>query len=611
MVRALPSLRGVLLAALLSALSLPAGLAADPQPYDVTLKPTGKSALDGALTDSSSLISLREKAPVGGFALTQRAAQDVERFRAALHSFGYYKARVDLTIAGKALDDPRLPGLIDDMPAQPPVPVTISFELGPQFRLGNISLLGTVPPSAAAALDLHSGDPAIASDVLAAQGRLLTALRDASYPLAKVELQPATLRLPDNRLDLAFDLQPGPKADFGPIAITGLKDMNKSFVRRRLLLHQGEPFSPTALEDARTDLMKLGVFSSVRMDPASQLNPQGNLPITVQVAERPLHAVDVGVAYSTDLGVNLNTGWHHRNLFGNAEQLNLTGSVSLGGNATTKPGYLFGAQFLKPDFLARNQELELDLGAVKQSLKAYDQRALTQKIAINRKFPPYWSLSVGVSGEQEEITQEGVGRHYNLIGLPVTLKFDDTNSLLDPTHGIRAAFTLTPTHSIGTKSTSFLIAQASGSTYLDLSGNGRSVVALRGLIGKIAVGSAFDLPPDQRFYAGGSGTVRGYRYQSVGPRFPDNLPTGGTAVSAGSVELRQRVFDKFGVVGFVDAGQVNANGAPLTSNWRVGAGVGARYYTSIGPIRLDVAVPLNKQPGGDTFELYIGIGQAF
>ena len=137
------------------------------------------------------------------------------------------------------------------------------------------------------------------------------------------------------------------------------------------------------------------------------------------------------------------------------------------------------------------------------------------------------------------------------------------------------------------------------------------MVALRGLVGKAFGADVFSLPPDQRFYAGGSGTVRGFRYQSVGPQFRDGNPTGGTAVSAGSVEFRQRILGKYGVVAFVDAGQVTANGSPFTGGWRVGAGIGARYYTSIGPIRLDVAMPLNREPGGDAFELYIGIGQAF
>ena len=131
------------------------------------------------------------------------------------------------------------------------------------------------------------------------------------------------------------------------------------------------------------------------------------------------------------------------------------------------------------------------------------------------------------------------------------------------------------------------------------------------MVGKVSGTGVFGLPPDQRFYAGGSATVRGYRYQTLGPQFADRRPTGGTAVSAGSIEFRQRIYSSFGIVGFVDLGQVSSTGAPFTSNWHAGAGVGARYYTSIGPIRLDVAVPLNKLPGGDSLELYVGIGQAF
>jgi translocation and assembly module TamA len=182
---------------------------------------------------------------------------------------------------------------------------------------------------------------------------------------------------------------------------------------------------------------------------------------------------------------------------------------------------------------------------------------------------------------------------------------------LDPTKGIRATLSVTPTESLGTPNATFFIAQLSGSTYFDIFSDGRSIVALRGLVGQVSGAGVFDLPPDQRFYAGGSATVRGYRYQTLGPQFKDGLPTGGTAISTGTVELRQRILGNYGIVGFMDVGQVSSNGAPFTSNWHAGAGIGARYYTSIGPIRLDVAVPLNKLPNGDSFEIYIGIGQAF
>ncbi|HTW69970.1 MAG TPA: BamA/TamA family outer membrane protein [Acetobacteraceae bacterium] len=603
--------RFMLLAALLLwAAPLP-GTAADPQPYEVKFAPTGNSALDTALHDSSSLISLQKTAPVGGFALIGRARQDLGPFTTALHSFGYYKARIAITIDGKPLDTPDLADTIDHLAAQKPVAVRVRFDLGPQFHLGHVTVQGSLPANARAALGLAPGQPALASDVLAAQSRLLTAIQDDGYPLAKVDLPPATLHLDQNLLDVSFVADTGPRAPLGQITITGLKHMHEGFVRRRLLLHPGERFSPAELAKAQQDLQSLGVFSVVRIVPAQHLSPEGTLPITVETAERPLHAVDAGIAYSTDLGVNFNVGWHDRNLFGNAEQLNLTASTNLGGNSVVAPGYDFGAQFIKPDFLARDQSLEIDLQAVKQDLQAYNQTALLEKFLLDRKLSPHWTFSYGVSGEQEQIIQEGMTRNYQLVGLPLMLKFDDSNSLLNPTRGIRATFTAVPTGALGSNDTGFLILEAAGSTYLDLSGNGRSVLALRGLVGEVPGANTFSLPPDQRFYAGGSGTVRGYKYQSVGPQFPDQTPTGGTAISAGTVELRQRIIGNYGAVAFMDAGQVSANGIPFSNAWRIGVGVGFRYYTSIGPIRLDVAVPVNREPGGDAFELYLGIGQAF
>jgi translocation and assembly module TamA len=601
----------VILIAATGAVSIEPSRGADPQPYTVTLKPTGDSALDNALNGSSTLISLQKSAPVGGFALTERARQDADRFATALQSFGYYKATVTTTIGGHDLSEPMLPSIIDQAPADPPLEVVASFNLGPRFRLGSVSISTPVPPDIPAHLELTPGQPAVAAQILAAQGRLLDALRADSYPLAKVPTPIATLHPDENLLDVTFQPDTGPKADIGPITFSGLKDMNESFVRQRLLIHQGDPFSPQAIEKARVDLSSIGVFSVVRADPASALDPEGQLPITFDLTERPLHAVDFGLGYSTDLGANFTAGWHDRNLFGNAEQLNLTASYQAGGDAVVHPGYQASAQFLKPDFLERDQQLELDLTAVKQDLQAYDQTALLEKIALNRKLSPHWTVSLGLSGEQESILQEDVTRHYNLVGIPASLKYDSTNSMLDPTQGIRAAVMLTPTESLGTPNATFLLAQVSGSTYLDFFDNGRSVLALRGLVGQASGVGVFDIPPDQRFYAGGSATVRGYRYQTLGPQFPDEKPTGGTAISTGTVELRQRILGNYGVVGFVDVGQVSANGAPFSSEWHAGAGVGARYYTSIGPIRLDVAVPLNKLPGGDSFELYIGIGQAF
>ncbi len=587
-------------------------MAADPQPYTVEIAKIPDSALNAALTGSSELESLRQKAPVGPFALLARARQDRDRFLTALHSLGYYKGAVSVAVNGRPLDAPGLADLLRSAPASPPAKVSVTVTPGPQFRIREVRLAGVYPAGLTTAAKLARGDPAIAAQVVAARDRLLSSLRDNGYALARVDLEPATLYPAQDAMDVTFKVESGPRVALGPIRFQGLDGVNETFVRRRLLVHQGEQFSASALGRARADLVTVPIFASVMAVPATQLDSHGQLPITFYATERPGHAVDVGVSYATDLGLGLTGGWHDRNLFGNAEQLNLTAAFQAGGNSQIRPGYKVNAQFIKPDFLRRDQSLEANLGAVKQSLIAYDQEALLESVAISRVLSDHWRGSIGLSGEQERITQEGVTRPYNLLGLPLSLRYDDTNSLLNPTHGIRGALLVTPERSLTGIQSNFVLTQLSGSTYLDVTGSGRTVVALRGLLGDAFGVDTFSLPPDQRFYAGGSGTVRGYRYQSVGPQFPDGKPAGGTRITAGTIELRQRVYSSFGFSVFTDAARVaGANARGLGGKYAVGAGAGVFYYTPIGPIRLEGAVPLVRLPNSGAFEIYVGLGQAF
>ena len=593
--------------------------AADPQPYTVAIAPTGDAAVDTALAGSSNLVSLRERAPVGPFALVARARDDKGRLETALGSFGFYTPTVTVRIAGRPLDDPALPSELER--ATGPVAVTVAVERGPEFRLRRVELRGTSDPAALAdaraVLEIKPGDPARAADVVAAQGRMLAALRSHGRALATVSTPDASLDPAARALDVAYTIEAGPRVDLGPIGITGLERVNEGFVRRRLLVHPGEQFDPAKIEDARQDLAQLGVFATVNATEAGGLDAAGTLPVTFSVTERARHVVSVTAAFSTDLGASAGVSWTHRNLFGNAETLRLGAAVTqLGGTASRGQGYDVNATFTKPDLWARNQVLTVTLQGIKESLDAYDRTAALAGAALTRKFSPTWTGTVGVQAQQARIGQEGVTRNYTLLGVPVGATYDTTGTegLLLPTHGVKAAVTVTPTESF-TTSSQYLVLRGTASTYLNLTGTrGRSVVALRGTVGDIEGASTFQVPPDQRFYAGGSGTVRGYRYQSVGPRFADRRPVGGTSLAAATVEYRQRIGESYGFAAFVDAGGVvgtNPAGTPNSNGVRIGAGVGARYYTSIGPIRVDVAVPLNKQRGDDTLEAYIGIGETF
>ena len=596
-----------------------AAVAADPQPYSVDIAATGQATIDTALTNASQLVALGAKAPVGPFALISRAHQDIQRFESVLQSFGYYQGTIAVTIAGLPLDDPSLPAKLEAVPQSTSVAVEAKAALGPLFHLRHVAIEGEIPADARAKLDLKPGQPAVASDVLAAGTRLLTALQEDGYALAKVDPPQATEIPSEHALDITFKVDAGRKAHIGTIAISGLSAIHESFVRRRLLLHSGDLYQPSKIEEARQDLAGIGVFSGVTVRAGDAIAPDGTIPITFEVQERPKRVVGVTGAYSTDLGVSTKLSWSHRNLFGNAEQLNLSAAATgLGGTATRSPGYNLTGQFIKPDFLKRDQSLEFNLGALKQSLDAYDQTAETASTFLRRKLSRLWSGAVGLSAEQEEITQQSVTRDFTLLGLPLTATYDSTgltDPLQDPTHGGRAGFLVTPTHSFR-GDLNFVILQVSGSTYFDLANlgiaqPGRSVFAFRALVGSVLGATQFQLPPDQRFYGGGSATVRGYKYQSVGPSFPDGTPAGGTAIDAATIEFRQRLFGNFGAAAFVDAGQVSTDHIPFTGDLRVGTGVGLRYYTAIGPLRLDVALPVNRPAHGDRFEIYIGLGQAF
>ncbi len=604
--------RCALLAAVLALLHGAAAVAADPQPYTVEIAPSGDKSLDQALRESSNLESLRESAPVGPFALVTRARGDQGRLESALSSYGHYAARVAIQVAGRNLDDPGLPAALEAATA--PVPVAVAITPGPVFHLRRVTLEGPVPQQARDALGITPGAPAIASEVLAGQGRVLDALRSRGYALAKVGAPVAMLDQGAQALDVSYKVDAGPQVDLGPIGIGGLARVDPDFVRRRMLVHQGERFDPAKIELARQDLTQLGVFGTVRARAADRVDAAGQLPLDFEFTERPRHAVGATAAYSTDLGASVGLTWQHRNLFGQAEQLNLGAAVTqLGGSASRGIGYNATASLLKPDVLRRNQSVQLNLQAVRENLDAYNRTAVLGGFTISRKYSEVWTVSVGLQAQQSLITQEGTQRSYTLAALPIGVRYDTTGTegLFEPTHGIKASATATPTHELSGQGSTFTILQGQASTYVNLAAPGRSVLAVRGLVGSVQGASTFQLPPDERFYAGGGGTVRGYKYQSIGPRFRDNRPVGGTALAAGTVEFRQRFGESFGAAVFVDAGQVDASSTPFGGSLRAGAGVGARYYTPIGPIRLDVAVPLNKQRNDDTFELYIGIGQAF
>jgi translocation and assembly module TamA len=613
--------------------------AADPQTYQVDLVRVGNDDIDQTLKATSDLVALRSSAPVSPFGLIARARSDTDRLKTALESFGYYESHVIININAVPLTDPSLGDTLTALPKGSTARVAVSFTLGTLFHLRRIDIDGEVPASinAREVLGLNTGQPAVAAVVLAGGSHLLSALQEQGYAFAQVDPPVAYEAADAPVLDLNFHVVAGRKVNIGDIHIEGLQRIHESLVRRRLLLHTGDIYKPSAIEAARRDLLGLSVFGQVSVQTGTQPDESGGVPITFKIRERLRHAISLAAAFSSDLGGSGGATWTDRNVFGNAEQLSLSANViNLGGSDTTGSGYDTSVKYLLPEFLHRDQSLQFVVSAIKQQLQAYDQTAKTASATLSRKLSSVWTVSAGLSTTDEQITQitsvkpdpDAPGQvigvpqtfDYTLVALPLALTYDSTNlatPLDDPRHGFRGSLKLTPTLAIGHPNSTFLITQLSAATYFDLSNllplaPGRSVIAARGLAGFAEGAGQFSLPPDQRFYAGGTSTIRGYGYQLVGPKFMQtNIPIGGTAITAAGLEFRQRLYASWGIVAFVDAGQVSASLKPLPDDTRIGAGAGARFYTPIGPIRFDIAVPVARRAGDDSFEIYIGLGQAF
>jgi translocation and assembly module TamA len=627
---------------------------ADPQPYKVEFASLGDDDMDSTLKATSDLQSLRTSAAVSPFGLIARARSDQDRLKTVLESFGYYESRVEVKVNGLPLSDPGLGEALTAIPRGDDARVQVNFVLGARYQLRRVDIDGNIPAGidARQVLGLTTGEPAVAASVLGGGARLLSALEELGYAFARVDPPVAYEALDVPALDVSFHVTAGPKVNIGEIRVEGLKRVHERLVRNRLLIHSGDPYKPSVLEHARRDLLALNVFGQVSVEVGTAVDASGGVPVTFKMRERARHAVSVTAAFSTDLGGSGGASWTDRNVFGNAEQLTFAASViNLGGSETNGVGYDASAKYLIPEFLHRDQSLQVAVEATKQYLQAYDQTARTASATLSRKLSSVWAVSAGAKLTYETVIQPPPDAcvvispgstctyDYTLVALPLALNYDSTHlasPLDDPVGGYRASLSLTPTVATGHQTSFFLISQIRASTYFDLehllgTTAGRSVIAVRALAGLAQGAGQFGLPPDQRFYGGGSSTIRGYEYQTVGPSQSVNCPRdtpcnaqpctsnatctiypiGGTAITAGTIEWRQRFGGSFGAAFFVDAGQVSAKLKFLPDDLQVGVGTGLRYYTPIGPIRVDFAVPTHHQAGTDHFEIYIGIGQAF
>ena len=590
----------------------------EPQNYTVNFTVTGEQRdVEKVLKGASSLWQDREEPASGAAGLLAKARGDYQRLLAALYSQGYYSGTISILIDGREAAN-----LQPDASLSDPASVSVAVNPGPIFLFDKTSIINRAPPP------LHRKDSVPLPDdegfargqvarstiILQAEQLSVEAWRQQGHAKASVADRRVTAAHRTNTVDAIIRMNPGRKAYYERVRVEGTERMDPAFVAWMTGLKPGQEYDPDDLKRATDRLARLDVFRALRIQEADEIRPDGRLPLTVVVQERALRRFGVGGSYSTLDGLGLEAYWLHRNLFGRAERLRFDAKVA-GIGETFQPDeltYRIGATFTKPGVYTPDTDFVASIFGDREVLDPYTRTAVTAELGFNHVFTTELSGRLFFNGGYAEFEDDTFGtRDFAYAGGLGGLTFDNRDIKTDATEGYFTEVIADPYYEFnyGNAVGRFT---AEGRTYYGFGEEDRIVLA-----GRLKLGTLFGSPisetaPDKLFFAGGGGSVRGYAYRNIGVVTPAGEVIGGRSLIEASAEIRGRVTDSIGLVAFADAGYVGADSFPgFDEDLRIGVGAGLRYYTALGPIRLDVAVPLDRQEDDPSVALYVGIGQAF
>lgn len=587
----------------------------DPQTYTATLETAATGDVANAIRGASALLADQAAPASGAAGLLAKARSDYRRILAALYNQGYYGGDISILVGGKEAAN-----LPPDIDLPDPVSVVLRVDAGPLFRFGNVKITNRAPLTSDAGDEVEqpeiagfgAGLVARATVVARAEQLAVDAWRQQGYAEAAVVDRQVVADHASDTVDVTITVAPGRHATVGSIGVSGTNRMDPAFVAQQTGLIAGDDYDPDDIARAEKRLARLDVFRAMRIEAAGAIGNDGVLPFNVIVEEQAERRFGVGATYSTIDGLGIE-GFHlWRNLFGRAERLRLDAKVA-GINwpiATEEFDYAFGGTFTKPGFLNPDNDLVAAVSAERSVLPAYTETSASARVGLTQYLTDQLTLD-GAAFYERSLFEDDFGtRNFSLAGLTGGLIWDARDNLQDATEGFYVNVTAEPFYEFYYGNPAFrTTAEVRG--YLSVMGDNQLVLAGRAKVGAL-VGPAIDeIPPDRLFFAGGGGSVRGYGFKSIGVDGPGDTVTGGKYLVEGSLEARYKVTNDIGIVAFVDGGYVAAEEFPGLDQLRLGVGAGVRYYTGLGPLRLDVAVPINKRPEDPDYALYVGIGQAF
>lgn len=544
--------------------------------------------------------------PTNRFEARRRARGAMEAAEALLRSEGYYQPVLEDIVEG------------EDTPV-----AIISVVPGPRFKLSEPEVRWAAPPpdpaiaaDARAEMGLRAGEDGRAVDVIAAEGRIVAGLTRRGYADARAE--PRRVVVDHQSLTVAptYNIASGELVRLDGVILETRGPTNPDWVAGLAPWSEADTYDPEQVAELERRLLETGVYDGVgvALAPAAQARPNGLRPVVVTLTDRPRRILEAGATFSTAEGSGVDLIWTWHNRFGRADTLVWEARAA---NVDSRLGVSLGL----PHWRRPGQTLRLSSAVVHEDTDAYRRTAITAAADLQQRLGKTSWVSYGVGLDAGQYSEN---RFNAVLGLPEKFDrdlviltgrgsayLDYSNDPLDPTQGWRVTVNGQPTAVAGEDTIVFLRAEAQGTAYLPIDSDARTVLAGRLRLGSIIGGTELSVPSDRLFYSGGGGSVRGYEYQGVGPRLPDGTPRGGLSLFETSFEIRRAVWRNLQAVAFVDAGAIGFQETPNFNNLRYGAGVGVRYKLPFGPIRADIAFPLDRREHDADFQIYVSIGQAF
>ncbi len=526
------------------------------------------------------------------FILKQRAKKDIPTFIKLLRSEAYYNSKIRIELEKNSNQ----------------YTLIFQFKLGQKYTLQQVNIHQNteyLPKPTLKQLNLELNQPALTTAILAAEQQLLIYAKNESYAFAILCPKKIVVNHDLQTVTVDLCLKTGQQVFIGAVDFTGNDHVNADFLKDLIQWQQGARYDQKIINAQRLKLVDSRLFTVARVHLATTADENGHFPITFKLTERLPRSISAGLRLTTDDELFLlRFAWEHRNLWQHGEAIDAKLNISIIKSSLE-------VSFHKPSFYLPENTLVIDSAIINEDTDAFKSLRAEISIAIEHQITEKKRVNIGLAYQLSHITEHNnLTKNFNLISIPARFSWDFSNNYLEPTSGGRLWIDERPFYDIGSGA-SFHKQKIRYNHYLSLTATNDLILAGRIIIGNIWGAQTNDIPADLRYFAGGGDTVRGYSFQSLSPKDGQGQLIGGRSLLALSIELRSWITESIGVVGFLDAGRAYSNPYQDFADLKMGAGLGLRYKTPIGALRLDLARPLNKREEDDEFQVYISIGHTF